>query len=189
VTRIWRVTFVLVLVGGSAACASLYARPAPIRPTLDAPEPPPRTVALPPDEPATAAPTPVIVAASPPPARSPRAASQKPPPEKDVPPPAVPVALPEVPRPPVDATPGGVALQTTTRVDETERIVRDLLTKAARDLDLVEVRTLSPGAKTQYDSARRFVEQGEEALTARNLVFAEQLATKALALAEGLRRR
>jgi hypothetical protein len=82
-----------------------------------------------------------------------------------------------------------VALQTTTRVNETERSVRDLLAKAVRDLDLVDIQTLSKGAQTQYESARRFVAQAEEALTARNLVFAEQLANKASALAEGLRGR
>jgi hypothetical protein len=83
----------------------------------------------------------------------------------------------------------GAALQTTARVDETERQVRDLLTKADQDLDLVEFRTLSRGARAQYDSARRFVAQAEEALKAKNLVFAEQLATKASALATGLRGR
>jgi hypothetical protein len=82
-----------------------------------------------------------------------------------------------------------VALQTTAHVDETERRVRDLLTKGVRDLDLVETGSLSPGAKTQYDSARRFVAQAEEALKAGNLVFAEQLANKAAALAAGLRGR
>lgn len=189
-TRIGRLSFVLLLLGGSAACASLQARPAPARPLLNAPEPPPRTVVPPPDDPVEETPpTPVIVPASPLPARTRRPAPQKPASEKDVPPPAVPAAPPEAGRTPADAPPAGVALQTTVDVNETERRVRDLLTKAVRDMDLVEVKTLSKGAKAQYDSARRFVAQAEEALTARNLVFAEQLANKASALAAGLRGR
>lgn len=186
VRLIWRLSLVLLAMSGSAACASLGAKSVSVRPMLDAPEAPPRTVVPSPNDPAEAPPTPVIVPASPPHARGHRAAAPKPAPEKEVRPTDVPVAQPEAPRTPADTIPGGAALQTTTRVEETERHVRDLLTKAARDLDFVLLRTLSKGAKTQYDSARRFVAQAAEALTARNLVFAEQLANKASALAAGL---
>jgi hypothetical protein len=42
---------------------------------------------------------------------------------------------------------------------------------------------LSGDSRTQYDAARRFVEQSEEALKVRNLVYASKLADKAAAMA------
>jgi hypothetical protein len=178
----------LVLAASAAACASLGAGSAPVRPALEAPEPPPRTVApIPepdPEAPGTASPTPVIVTAPPPTTRSSRPPAAKHPPEKDPTPP--PPVVPPVETPPRAADPAGAALQTTANVTETERRVRALVAKAVKDLDQLDARKLSAGAKAQYDSARRFVSQAEEALKAMNLVFAEQLADKAAALAAGL---
>jgi len=80
-------------------------------------------------------------------------------------------------------------LQTTANAGEAEQKIRTLLSNAARDLGRIDYRALSVNAQAQYDIARRFKEQAEDALKARNLVFAEQLADKAAALAGQLLRR
>jgi hypothetical protein len=68
---------------------------------------------------------------------------------------------------------------------EVERNIRGLLLRANNDLGRVNYRALSADGRTQYDSAIRFIRQAEEALEprTRNLIFARNLADKALALA------
>jgi len=67
-----------------------------------------------------------------------------------------------------------------------ERIIRQQLQRASNDLGRIDYRALSADAKTQYDTAKRFVQQADEALHARNLVFAKTVADKAAALAAQL---
>jgi hypothetical protein len=50
----------------------------------------------------------------------------------------------------------------------------------------VDYNRLNADARTQYDQAKRFASQADEALKARNLVFASYLADKAAALAAQL---
>lgn len=76
-----------------------------------------------------------------------------------------------------------LTLQTTANAAEVEQRVRLLLTSAARNLGRVNYSTLSTDSKAQYEIAKRFSEQAEEALKAKNLVFAGQLAEKAASLA------
>jgi hypothetical protein len=64
-----------------------------------------------------------------------------------------------------------------------ERQIRDTLVKASGDLGRVNYAVLGAGGRNQYDTAKRFIEQGHEALRAKNLVFAENLADKAAVLA------
>ncbi len=172
--------------GGASGCASLQAGSAPARPALEAPAPPPRTVEpLPEPEPETPdveTPVPVIVTAPRPATRPSRPSAAKHPVERETPP-APPVAT-ETAKP--ETAPAGGGLQTTANPTEAERRVRGLLAKAVKDLDQLDPKRLSSGARSQYESARRFVAQSEEALKAGNLVFAEQLADKAAALAAGL---
>ncbi|MGB7219644.1 MAG: hypothetical protein WBD07_12660, partial [Vicinamibacterales bacterium] len=92
-----------------------------------------------------------------------------------------------VPAPAADATPART-LQTTADVEAVERKIRVTLTDASRSLGRIEYRALSVEGKAQYDIAKRFVEQAEEALVAKNLLFASQLADKAAALAALLTR-
>ncbi len=66
---------------------------------------------------------------------------------------------------------------------EAEQQVRTVLARASQDLARVEYRPLGPEAKAQYDIARRFISQAEDALRERNLLFAAKLADKAAALA------
>ena len=47
-------------------------------------------------------------------------------------------------------------------------------------------RALNAEARVQYDTAKRFISQSQEALRAKNLVFARSLADKAAALAAQL---
>jgi hypothetical protein len=60
------------------------------------------------------------------------------------------------------------------------------LARANESLSGVDYRRLSADAKTQYDTARSFIRQAQEALRTRNLVFARNLADKAAALAAQL---
>jgi hypothetical protein len=128
-------------------------------------------------------PTPVEVPASAEPSAptrpQPRPAAPPPPApavqaEADPPPPPPPPALTLTPAPGVDA--------------KTEASIRTLLSQVARDLARVNAPSLSADGRTQLDAARRFVQQSEDALKARNLVYAGKLADKAAAMAAVLAR-
>jgi hypothetical protein len=80
-------------------------------------------------------------------------------------------------------------LQTTANPTVAEQHTRTALQAATRDLERIDVRTLSADAKAQYDLARRYVEQANEALKEKKFEFAEQLADKAATLAALLQRR
>ena len=77
-------------------------------------------------------------------------------------------------------------LQTTANVAEMERGVRARMAQASRDLDRTDYRQLSGDRRTQYDTAKRFIQQGADALRVKNFVFALQLADKAATLAAAL---
>jgi len=67
-----------------------------------------------------------------------------------------------------------------------ERQVREMLQRAVRDLNRVDYRRLSNEGRAQYEQAKRFLDQTEQALKERNLVFAATLADKAATLASQL---
>jgi len=67
-----------------------------------------------------------------------------------------------------------------------ERGVRAAIIKASADLNRVDYRALNNDARTQYDTAKRFIRQAEEAIRAKNLVFAKSVADKAVVLAAQL---
>jgi hypothetical protein len=67
-----------------------------------------------------------------------------------------------------------------------ERQVRDLLTRATRSLGRVDYRRLSIEGRSQYEQAKRFSDQAEDALRDRNFPFAATLADKAATLAAQL---
>jgi hypothetical protein len=185
----------LVLAGGAAALAvSGCARPKPVAvtppPALEVPVVPPRVVAALPEE----QPPEETAPAQPEKPRTPRPARPRPrpvsPPAEAAPPkpdagqePAVEPAKPTDQPPPV--------LRTPQTVDEPEaaRRVRAALARATDQLARVNVGALSADARGQYETARRFVDQAEGALRARNYLFASYLADKAETLARGLRGR
>ena len=61
--------------------------------------------------------------------------------------------------------------------------MRAQLAQATGELNRINVQSLNADARQQFDTARRFVTQAEDALRSRNLVFAANLADKAVALA------
>jgi hypothetical protein len=76
-------------------------------------------------------------------------------------------------------------LQTTTadREGELEGRVRASLKTAADVLNRVDYRKLNADVQLQYDTAKSFIRQAEDALKNKNLVFAQTMADKAVALA------
>lgn len=186
---------VLCLLGvlaGAAGCATATARSRTDPTPLSIPEPPPRVVEQLPDveevpaEPPRREPS---GATSPMrPARSAREngtvakAEPKTEPPKAEPGPVEPPATPTGPPPPRPE------LRTPETADEAtaERDVRDTMDRAAKLLAKVDYRSLRREGRDQYDTAKRFIEQADEALKARNPVAAQYLAGKAETIAKGL---
>jgi hypothetical protein len=170
-----RAVICVVALSGLQACARVHARTAPIGPPLEIPQPPPRVVVPVPEEVVELAPPPVEApAVQPPSVPVPRAAAPRAP---ERPAPAVPASKP------VPENPAGRSLQTTGGAAASEQQIRAMLSRASQDLSRVDSRTLSAEARAQYDIARRFMSQSEDAIKDRNLVFATTLAEKAAALA------
>jgi hypothetical protein len=146
------------------------------------PVPPPRVFApVEEEEPLAAGPvvpeTPATEAPSVPQRRPPRRAAN-PPEEKPEPAPQPPQPAPEPQRELRAATAPADA--------EADRKIRALLTTASRNLMNVDYQKLSLAGREQYQQAKDFGEQANEALTQRNYVFAETLADKAAKLASEL---
>jgi hypothetical protein len=159
-----------------SGCASARAStPAPL-PTLVAPEAPPRVVAeYLPDPPLPAEPVSTeTVTASP---RSPRPARREPPRTDNQP------DGPQGPPAPAPAQQPSLAMQNTGANAKADQSVRSLLAQAGRDLERVVYQSLDADGRAQYDTARRFMQQADEALKSRNVVFAGKLADKAAIMA------
>jgi outer membrane biosynthesis protein TonB len=159
---------------GLGSCTHPQVRTAPDRVPLDVPPPPARVITPPqPEEPPEAAAPPPEAPTSKP------ARATRPAPSRTEPPAA---AAPAAPSP---ATP---TLQTAPPASQAEmvRTIRDLLVRANRDLKSIARGSLSADGRTQYDTARRFADQAEQALKEMNLVFALTLADKAATLARSL---
>ena len=168
-----------------SGCARTQARVVTVPPPpLDVPPPPPRMVEpvladLPPEEgPDTQAAAVTEPAPVPPPPPRPRpeaARTEKPPTE-------APAA--EAPAPSASSA----TLQTIppSREGQVQRSIRGQLDSAVANLNRVDYRTLSTDGKANFDQARRFIAQAEEALRAKNLVFAQTVADKAATLAAQL---
>jgi len=193
VMRIRLVCVVVLLPVLAAGCgAAKAAKTTPENPPLDMPSPPTRDVE--PND--VTAPTPVPLPQEPartapprarpaPPANQPRAAEppRTEPPKTDVP--------AEPPRPPVEETPRQpTVLQTAPSSEESEieRSIRATLSKATNDLGRVDFRTLNADARAQYDNAKSLIRQGEDAVRAKNMVFAKTCADKAAIVAAQLAR-
>jgi hypothetical protein len=69
---------------------------------------------------------------------------------------------------------------------QTEASIRALLDRAGRDLQRVNYAALDADGRTQFDTARRFKEQAEDALKGANLPYAGKLADKAATMASML---
>lgn len=179
-----------VLSIGATACVKARAASAPDGPPLEMPAPPPRVLA-PVDEPppATAAvPEPPPVVEPRPPARPPArrangtATEAEARPEPVVPPPVAAQGPPE----PVPTETRELRAAPASNAADAERGVRELLTRASRDLNRVDYGRLSADGRAQYEQSKRFSVQAEQALKDRNFVFATTLADKAAVLATEL---
>jgi hypothetical protein len=164
------------------ACGKQRLVTQPDQPPLAPPPPPPRVV-TPPDT-NEQAPEPVPEPDHKPARRAParnestREPAPKPePPKPPAPASATPPAREEAPPP--------TTLQTTPPATQAvmERQARGLLTQAKKDLSRVNAASLNADGKGQYDTARRFVEQAQQALKEQNFVLALQLADKAATIA------
>jgi outer membrane biosynthesis protein TonB len=173
----------LVLVVGAAACAKTKPVVVADGPALAMPLPPSRVFA-PVEEPIPVqAPPPEVADAEPPKPAPPRPARPRPVPAE--------AAKPEPEPPPVAAAPAPepareLRAQPSAADATAERQVKDLLARASRDLNRVNYQRLSNEGRSQYDQAKRFAQQAEEALKERNFVFASTLADKAAMLASQL---
>jgi hypothetical protein len=187
-------TIVLLAALEAPACIRAHAKTTAELP-LDMPKPPPRVVEA--NDPETPPPVPLPgepVRTNParvrpptPRVEVPRApADQQPkPPESAPAAPADVVKTPEeAPKP---ATPPATLQTTPTQREvEVERKVRTQLTQATNDLNRINYQALNADGRTQYDTVKGFVRQAEDALRAKNLPFASNLADKAAALAAQL---
>ena len=102
--------------------------------------------------------------------------------------PSKPAEKPEAtpPAAPAPAETPRVRTPQTANDEQAERQVRSILGRADGTLKNVDYRALSAAARQQYDTARRFITQAENALRIRNYVFARNLADKADTLARQL---
>jgi hypothetical protein len=177
------VVALFVMVSG---CAHAQAKTIAAGPPLDVPAPPARTV-----EPAPIASTPIDAATPVPSPSSPgtadpvRNAAPRPPVQ------ARPAAPPRADEPSAaDAVkaPPAQTLQTTPAQQdgEVEARIRTVLSRAGSDLNRIDYGRLPANAKSQYDQAKRFVSLAEDAIRAKNLVYAGTLADKAAELAAQL---
>lgn len=173
-----RLLSIVLLTASLGACAAkAQVRTEVELPPLDPPPPPPRVVAVyaPDPEPLPVAPAVEPAAQVKPPAR-PARPEQKPEQPATSPEPAEAVAHPPTP-PSLTMTPSPGS------ESQTVSAIRDLLGSATRDLSRVNAASLSGDGRAQYETARRFIQQAEEALKARNIVFAGKLADKAATMA------
>ena len=167
----------------ATGCAKARAETAPEGPPLAMPAPPPRVIgpmeetlatSPAPETPAATAPRTPPRAATPPRRQTPEVEPARPDPVPAAAQPAPAPAEPAVNVRPLPADPGE------------ERKVRDILTRASRDINRVDYRRLSTAGRDQYEQSKRFAEQAEEQLRERNYPFAVTLADKAAALAAQL---
>lgn len=182
---------VTIAASGAAGCARRVPVAEPIPVALNVPPAPPRVISTPPEP---VAPTEATTVERPAPASRPargtRAATAR---ETTPRPEAVrPDAAPETAAPTVadGTTTAGPLLRTPQTADEAEaeKRTRDVLGRATGLLGRVNPGALAQPVRQQYDAAKRFVQQAEQALFERNYVLASYLADKAETLAKGLSR-
>ena len=174
VTRVAALVLLTATLGACAAKAQVRAEVE--LPPLDPPPPPPRVVTVHQDEPELVPLTPAVEASVPakPPARPARTEAK---PE----PPVAPEPVPEVAKPP--APPSLTLIPSPGTEIQTAVAIRELIARATRDLARVNASSLNADGRAQVEAARRFLQQAEDALKARNVVFAGKLADKAATMA------
>ena len=174
VRRLFLAVMLASLAAGGCATARAKAQPLPV--PLEAPAPPPRIIV--PPEPQ---------APPPPPSPEPESRAVRPPKRPVTTMPARPEPKVDVPRPAPPPPPAPTLQQALpTSPADLVRQVREQLVQAQSDLGRVDYVGLSADGQAQYDTAKRFIVQAEQALTEKNLVFAAKVAEKAAMLAASL---
>jgi hypothetical protein len=167
----------LVLLAGCGTRAK--AEVLPEGPPLAVPNAPPHEIAV---EQLAEAPEPEPLPAPDPAPSAPRPAVTAPPPRpRAETPPTQPAAAPQPEAPTVRVAPA-----TASAADE--RKVRELMSKASGDLARVDYKRLSSEGKAQYDQAKRYSDDAQQAIKEGNFVYALTLADKAATLAAQLAR-
>jgi hypothetical protein len=182
----------VVCLAATAGCARTKAVAAPAVVALDVPPPPARVISTPPEP---VAPVESTTVERPAPATRPSRAARSTAARPEAPKPAEPGHAESGSDAPASATPEAAPapaplLRTPQTADESnaERRTNDVLGRAKQLLDRVNPATLGQQPRQQHETARRFVEQAQQALVERNYVLASYLADKAETLARGLSR-
>jgi hypothetical protein len=156
---------------------------------LDVPDVPPRVIALPPEPVETVASegesdVPTAPRTRPRPRPADRADRREDPPKPAEPAPTAEGSSSSTAEP----STGPPLLRTPATADdgEAERRIKQALGRATRDLSRVNVPTLNGDSKSQYDQARRFMNQAQTALSQQNYTLAASQAEKAEKIAREL---
>jgi hypothetical protein len=184
--KLW---FLVLMAPIASACTHAQAKTTPEMPPLEMPVPPPRDVQ--PTE--VEAPPPLPLVSEPahnPPARLRPAPPARTEPAKAAAEPPKPEPAPVIEQPkPADEPPKPLTtLQTTPPAaeGEVERGIRASIQRANTDLNRIDYRALNSDARTQYDSAKRFLQTADDAIRTKNLVLAKTVAEKAAVIAAQL---
>ena len=183
----------LALLVPAAACASARAQTQPVEhPPMAVPPVPPRVIESPPAveppplEPVAEMPSaPVVPPRARPPQRDP-AKGNSTDPKVEAKPPDVPTDPTTQPSAPVAPPVPPLRPQGSAEGPEMARQVRETLDRARKMLDTIDIRTLSNERKVNYDTARDFIKQAEDAITQGKVVFAKNLADRAEQVAKEL---
>ena len=193
-STIARATLLIALsIAGGSACLTGRAQTEAERPALDVPAPPDRVVPLvPPPEPPLPAIEPVEDLSSgtkpSPPARNKPLASK--PPAQDPPKPESKPDPPVTETPPPATPPPAPQLKLPENADAQSRTIRDTIERTRRMLGQTDRTKLSSRDRQKaFDDAQLFMKQAEDALNAKNLLFAKELADKAERLAKEVQNR
>ena len=176
-----RVLAIVVLLAAAAGCVKARAQAPVAPPSLTVPTPPDRVIV-------PAIPLPETVETPPAPVPSPAPVRNAPPTSRPADRPGASTTPPSSTPPPEPAGPPPQVLQTTTNSADLEQRARTQIGTAQRELDRINVRQLNANARTQYDSAKGFIRQAEDALRIKNFLLAGVLADKATSLARELAR-
>jgi hypothetical protein len=164
----------------TAAKEPLVVPPAP--PRVIAPAPEPEDQAVPSGEPEPVPQLPRQTRTAP---RDNAPRSEPKPPQQGMPGPTEAEAKPPVAPPPVAPAPELRTIDTTDDAKAT-RQVRDTMERAGRTLAQIDYGRLAKASQLQYDMAKRFIEQSEEALKNKNFTAAQLMAEKAETIAKEL---
>jgi hypothetical protein len=185
-TMFIRIALVAGVAGLGAGCATTQAKAPVERPALEMPSAPPRVIEPAPSPEVMPDPVPEL---PPPPAnpkpRPPQREASRPDPKLETPPadPA-PVA-----QPPVQPVVPPLRTASSTDSAEATRQITEMRNRAKQLLDVTDYQRLTAEQRLQYDNAKRFIDEADEALKAKNFEFARGVAEKAEKLARELQGR